>query len=168
MHLRALAADADTSTTAVYSFFGGKTGLLASLYREAIRRFAARLAEVGRTDDPLRDIVRLGVAYRDYAVREPHLYSIMFGHREQQDERAREEAAGTIGPLVAAIRRGQALGLLQDVPAERIALACWAVAHGLVSLELAGTVPPSLAVRRDYESALRAMVKGWEVTRTGD
>lgn len=168
LNLRAVAAGADTSTSAVYSLFGNKAGLMTSLYREAARRFAARLAEVDRSADPLDDIVRLGVAYRDYAVGEPHLYAIMFGPKGDEDERTKAEAASTIEPLVAAIRRAQDDGLLQDVGPERIALACWAVAHGLVSLELAGTVPPVLDVPRDYESALRAMVKGWQVTHSGE
>ena len=63
------------------------------------------------------------------------------------------------------MRRGQDAGRLVDVPAERIALACWGVAHGLVSLELAGTVPPGLDVAAGYEAALRAMINGWSSDR---
>lgn len=162
LNLRRLAADAGTSTTAVYSLFGNKAGLLESLYLEAARRFGLRLAEVDVTEDPVDDVVRLGIAYRDYALREPHLYAIMFDRSAAEfDDEARLEAAATIGPLVDAVRRGQEAGALRKVAPELVALSCWGVAHGLVSLELAGSVPPGLDVASGYEDALRAMVDGW-------
>jgi len=165
LNLRRLAADVGTSTTAVYSLFGNKAGLLENLYLEAARRFGDRLARVSDSDDPVRDIVRLGLAYRDYARDEPHLYGILFGKVDQSDTEAGAEAARTIDPLVDAVRRGQAAGRLLDVPAERIALSCWGIAHGLVSLELSGSVPPGLDVAGGYEDALWAVVDGWSVNR---
>jgi AcrR family transcriptional regulator len=165
LSLRRLAALAGTSTTAVYSLFGNKTGLLESLYREAARRFGARLATVSPTGDPLVDIVTLGLAYREYARSEPHLYGVLFTEPDEPDELAGAEAARTIEPLVDAVRRGQASGVLVDVPAARIALSCWGIAHGLVSLELAGTVPPGLDIAGSYEDALWSVVRGWSVNR---
>lgn len=161
LSLRRVAADAHTSTTAVYSLFGNKAALLAALYREATRRFAARLATVEPTTDPADDVLRLGLAYRDYALTDPHLYAIMFSLRTDDPDDPDEEAASTLQPLVEAIRRGQTAGQFVDVAPERIALACWGVAHGLVSIELTGAVPPGLDVATDYEPALRAMVTGW-------
>lgn len=165
LSLRRLAGGAGTSTTAVYSLFGNKAGLLESLYREAARRFGARLAQVDLSDDPVDDIVRLGIAYRDYARGEPHLYGVLFARLDEPDPEAGAEAAQTIEPLIDAVRRGQAAGRLVDVPATRIALSCWGMAHGLVSLELAGTVPPGLDIAGDYEAALRTVVDGWSVNR---
>lgn len=162
LNLRRLAAGAGTSTSAVYSLFGNKAGLLESLYLEAAHRFGARMSEVAATDDPVGDIVRLGIAYRDYALREPHLYAIMFDRQGPEfDDRARDEAVATIAPLVDAVRRGQDAGALRNVGPELVALSCWGVAHGLVSLELAGSMPPGLDVAVGYEVALRAMVDGW-------
>ncbi|TDV36630.1 TetR/AcrR family transcriptional regulator [Actinophytocola oryzae] len=165
LSLRRLATAAGTSTTAVYSLFGNKAGLLESLYREAARRFGARLALVGVTDDPVGDIVRLGLAYREYARDEPHLYGILFARTEEPDPEAGAEAARTIRPLLDAVRRGQEAGRLVDAPADRIALSCWGIAHGLVSLELAGTVPEGLDIAAGYEDALNAMVAGWSTNR---
>jgi AcrR family transcriptional regulator len=164
LSLRRLASDAGTSTTAVYSLFGNKAGLVDGLFQQATRRFAAALATVEPGSDPAEDVVRLGLAYRDYAVGEPHLYAIMFGRRDDglPDEQA-ASAAATIVPLVDAVRRAQEAGRFEAGPPERIALACWATAHGLVSLELAGTVPPGLDIAAWYEDALRAMAAGWRM-----
>src|SRR6184192_1188402 len=78
LSLRKLAADAGTSTTAVYSLFGGKTDLVNALYVEGFRRFQERLDDVPRSGDPVEDVVRLGLAYRRSALADPHLYLIMF------------------------------------------------------------------------------------------
>ncbi|WP_328872721.1 WHG domain-containing protein [Streptomyces sp. NBC_00287] len=165
LSLRQLAADAKTSTTAVYSLFGSKAGLLNSLYQEAVHLFAQRLATVRPTDDPAGDVIRIGLAYREYAVANPHLYAILFADRSAQcpsDSDRPREVVETYRPLVDAVRRGQLAG--QFGPAsdpEVIALSVWGMAHGLVSLVLSGNEPPELAVADCFERSLRALVTGW-------
>jgi AcrR family transcriptional regulator len=164
LSLRRLAADVKTSTTAVYSLFGNKAGLLDSLYREAAALFVARLATVNSTEDPAADVIRLGVAYREYAIANPHLYAILFADRTVEYEPTPErksEVGDTIQPLVDAVRRGQAAGQFRPAPPEVIALSCWGAAHGLVSLELSGNEPPGLDIAECYEATLQAVVTGW-------
>jgi AcrR family transcriptional regulator len=102
LSLRKLAADAGTSTTAVYSLFGSKPDLVNALYVEGFRRFGERLAAVERTGDAVEDLVRLGVAYRASAQADPHLYAIMFTRSvpgfEPNDE-AHRFARATLRPL---------------------------------------------------------------------
>lgn len=161
--LRALAADVGTSTSAVYSLFDGKSGLLGALYREAFRRFAEHLDAVPETEDPVEDLVALGLAYRDNARANPHLYAVMFGAPIpdlQPDERARAIAQSTFDTLQRAAERGVEAGVFSG-SARSLALAAWGIAHGLVSLELAGALPTQLATTDHYETALRTVVKGW-------
>jgi AcrR family transcriptional regulator len=162
--LRRLAADAGTSTTAVYSLFGNKAGLMNELYREAVRRFAHRLATVEPTDDPATDVIRIGIVYRDYALAEPHLYAIMFDRRKAElelDQDSSDEANETFEPLVDAVVRGQAAGQFRPVRPQQVALSCWGIAHGLVQLELNGKVPPGVDIAAEYQEVLRAIVDGW-------
>jgi len=77
--VRDVAARAGTSTSAVYSLFGGRPELVRAVGDEAFARFADRLAAVPRTDDPEADLLALGLAYRRYARDEPHFYRAMFG-----------------------------------------------------------------------------------------
>jgi AcrR family transcriptional regulator len=165
LSLRQLAAEAKTSTTAVYSLFGNKAALLASLYEEAARLFVVRLGTVHPTDDPAHDVIRLGIAYRDYALANPHLYGILFSDSLAQFEPAEEgqrEMLEMYQPLVDAVRRGQRDGqFTTELAPEVVALACWATAHGLVSLELSGNEPPGLSIADAYERMLRAVVTGW-------
>ncbi|ODU02618.1 MAG: hypothetical protein ABS81_17100 [Pseudonocardia sp. SCN 72-86] len=160
LSLRKLAADADTSTTAVYSLFGGKPALLAALVDEAFRRLAAHLERVRTTDDPVDDLVALGLAYRDSALADPHLYDVMFGGLAREGD---PPFASAFAPLRRAADRAAADGRLRaGVEPETVTLAVWATLHGLTAAELRG-VGPGCAddVKVVFETVLRATVAGW-------
>lgn len=167
LNLRRLAADAHTSTTAVYSLFGGKAGLRRALQLEAVRRFAARLTTAQPSDDPVEDVIRFGLVYREHALADPHLYSIMFTRPVPVLELTDEDRAlsvDTLRPLLESVRRGLAAGRFIATSPETTAFSCWVMAHGLVSLELNGNLPPCLDVAATYERALRAALAGWRAT----
>ncbi|TMZ55562.1 TetR/AcrR family transcriptional regulator, partial [Klebsiella pneumoniae] len=78
LSLRRLAAEVGTSTTAVYSLFGSKPALIAELCAEGFRRIGDQLGSMEPTGDPLTDLVRLGLIYREAALAQRHVYPIMF------------------------------------------------------------------------------------------
>ncbi|HEY7174834.1 MAG TPA: TetR/AcrR family transcriptional regulator [Micromonosporaceae bacterium] len=155
LSLRNVAAAAGTSTMAVYTHFGDKQGLLAAMHREGFRRLGERLRQA-RAQAP-DSLTELGRAYRLAALESPHLYGLMFGSRpagfapNEADDKA---ADATYTPLVDGVRAAVERGVFAGDP-ERIALHLWVVAHGMVSLELAGLLPvaPEDAARH-YEQAL--------------
>ncbi|MER7013951.1 WHG domain-containing protein [Saccharopolyspora sp. NPDC000359] len=163
--LRRLAADVDTSTTAVYSLFGGKPGLVRALYVEGFRRLGDRMEQVPSTDDPVADLRALGLAYRESALANPHFYSIMFGRAVPDftpDDEALEAALRSLRPLQDAVARGVDQGLLVDADPDEITFAAWAMVHGLVSLELQhGSMFPENATSARYERALVNGIRGW-------
>lgn len=165
LSLRRLAAEAGTSTSAVYALFGGKAGILRALFIEAFTRFAAHLDTVTPSDDPLADLIALGHAYRASALADPHLYAVMFGSpvpgfEPTQEDYAHSEA--TFKTLLDAVRRASAAGLLIEAEPDVIATALWANVHGLVSLELRGALKPgAVPVSELFGAALRAAVEGW-------
>ncbi|KZB82226.1 TetR/AcrR family transcriptional regulator [Amycolatopsis regifaucium] len=164
LSLRKLAADVGTSTTAVYSLFGGKTDLVSALFSEGFRRFGLRMSGVSRTGDPVEDLVRLGVAYRESALADPHLYAIMFTRSVpgfEPAEEMSEQARATLAPLEETIREAVADGVFAEVPPEVVIVSCWGLVHGLVSLELNGNLPEEFTVSEAYETALRANASGW-------
>ncbi len=165
LSLRRLAADAGTSTSAVYALFGGKPGILRELFIEAFTRFATHLDKVTPSADPLTDVLALGRAYRAGALADPHLYAVMFGSPVPGFEPAPqdyEHAEATFAPLFDAVRRALAAGLLVDADACLIATALWATVHGLVSLELRGATPMGAVPPCEFfEAAIRATLKGW-------
>ncbi|GAB3579544.1 TetR/AcrR family transcriptional regulator [Amycolatopsis endophytica] len=164
LSLRKLAADAGTSTTAIYSLFGGKPELVNAVFLEGFRRFGARMRDVERTGDPAGDLVRLGLAYRESALADPHLYSIMFTKAVpgfEPGQEASRTARESLAPLVETVRAAISAGVFRQVAPEVIAVSAWGIVHGLVSLELNGSLPPDFDVAASYEAALRAHADGW-------
>jgi AcrR family transcriptional regulator len=156
LSLRKLAADVGTSTMSVYTRFGGKPQLLAAMHREGFDRLGRALTEVAPDGDPLAVLGEVGMAYRRAALASPSLYGLMFGPPPPGLEIAPADAAAaesTYLPLVEAVRRCVDAGVLRGDP-EEVALHLWAVAHGMVSLELAGRLPDGTVPDEGYERAL--------------
>ena len=165
LSLRRLAAAADTSTSAVYALFGGKPGLMRALFREAFSRFGEYQDTVVPSDDPMADLVALGRTYRASAKADPHFYAVMFGSLLPGFEPTTPDVAhaeATFTPVVDAVRRAIAAGLLRAEDPILIATALWANVHGLVSLELGCAIPPQAGEPAEvFETALRATLDGW-------
>lgn len=176
LSLRRLAAAAGTTTAAIYTLFGSRDGLLDAVVDEGFRRFARHLDAAGRSEDPAADLLALGVAYRQNALANPGFYRALFGSATDGPVAEPPPVAGrpTFQVLLAAVRRlQQAAGTQREQPADggqhaqpqaseapdpqEVTLRLWALAHGLVSLELAGLLPGTPQDRdRRYVAALRA------------
>jgi AcrR family transcriptional regulator len=164
LSMRRLASDVGTSTTAVYSLYGSKSALVRAVYLEGFSRFGSRLDAVARSGDPIMDLLQLGLAYRDSALADPHLYAVMFGPVVPEFEPEAEDLAATeatMDPLVSAVQAALDAGLLVPASARVIATAMWAQAHGLVSLELSGHVPDEFDIAGHYREMLTAALRGW-------
>ncbi len=161
---RRVAAEVATSTTAVYSLFGDKQGLLTAMYVEGFRRLGAALRAVEGSADPLADLLAVGVAYRAAALASPYLYQLMFAQPVpgfQPDEDARAAADAAYQPLLAAVDRCLAAGVLRGVP-DQIATHLWGLVHGLVGLELHGWLDPDPGIRdQRYLASLLASGAGY-------
>lgn len=172
LSLRSLAADAGTTTAAIYTLFGNKAGLHSALYERAIAHFSAELGRVALTTDPTEDVVQLGLAYRRSALADPHGYRIMFGdgsHPLEIDSNLAKRAATTFTSLLDAVRRGVAAGqFVRSPPADAIATSLWAHVHGLVTIELGTLTPPEAGdIGQLAEPAIRAAVRGWAAPTGG-
>jgi AcrR family transcriptional regulator len=157
--VRGVAAKCGTSASAVYALFGSREALVAAVSEEGFRRFGTRLHAVPRTEDPAADLAALGLAYRESALADPHFYRVMF----DRGVAPHDGRAGTGHPTFHVLRDAVARLFAAADPAASLeravegALALWALAHGLVGLELAGLVPGSEAERADrYRAALLA------------
>ncbi len=138
LSLRALAAQEGTSTSAVYSLFGSRRGLLASLYEEAFDSFAANQPLSETSTDPIEGIIRLGRFYWEWALERPHLYRIMFGGSLAWFQPTPEQttaARGTIQPLSELVARAMTTGQLRGDPL-LVTHTLWASAHGVASLAI--------------------------------
>ncbi|HRE00079.1 MAG TPA: TetR/AcrR family transcriptional regulator [Ilumatobacteraceae bacterium] len=140
--VRSVAKAAGCSTTGVYTWFGGKNGLVEQIFVDSFRQFGAHLlaAKGVRSTTGDRALRALGHAYREWALANPTRYMVMFGKAVPDYEPSME--ARTVGltsfaqltdVTAAHLRRvGSTLDPLD------IAFHLWAGVHGYVSLEMAG------------------------------
>jgi len=167
LSLRALASAESTSTTAVYSLFGGKVGLLTALFIESFESFGSAQNAAPRSGDWLADILALGWAYWDWALENSHRYQVMFGGSLAGVEIDPELVAWsyrTLAPLSELVASGVEKGILAGDPAV-IAQSIWSTVHGAVSLTLAGCMPFDPETQRSvYDQTIRNVIRGW--TRT--
>ncbi|GAA1126269.1 TetR/AcrR family transcriptional regulator [Arthrobacter flavus] len=157
--LRDVASAAGTSTSAVYSLFGGKSQLLTAVVDDGFRSF--RDSQLAAADGGLN---ALGVAYRTWALEHRALYRLMFGGAlaAYADCQPNPDAASdAMQPLMDAVASAQTAGVLVDAPVELVAVAIWGQVHGIVSLELAQMGRPDADWAAVYLSALDAVARGW-------
>ena len=151
LRARAVATEAGTSTMALYTHFGGMTGLLDAIAREVFDRFTAVLTEVPLTDDPVADFLAMGLAYHRFAMANPQRYQLMFGtsapasiaqHRSDLtmtgNATDRAEWAASFGALRNAVHRMMAAGRIRPDDESSVAARLWSLNHGAVMLETAG------------------------------
>ncbi|KAB2350011.1 TetR/AcrR family transcriptional regulator [Actinomadura rudentiformis] len=157
--VRALATAAGTSTTAVYSLFGGKDGLIGEVRNRAVAGLFQNVSAVPTSDDPLADLYALAAAYRRWGCEHRHLYTVLFGGVQSFDPSGPVGTSDPIRPLLAAIDHALAESVLAgDVTF--IALSIWVTLHGLVTLELAGALDAATA-ETTFRSTIQATLRGW-------
>ncbi len=76
--VRRIATDAGMSTMNVYSRFGGKDGILQSLFVSGHHKLSGMLAAVVAQSDPLDELRERATTYRDFALENPAYYAVMF------------------------------------------------------------------------------------------
>ncbi|WP_168733659.1 WHG domain-containing protein [Deinococcus sp. Arct2-2] len=160
---RRIAQQAGTSTTAIYSLFGGKDGLMEALYLDGFDRLEAALQAFPEddADHPVQRIVTLNRQYRVFALEYPQDYAVMFERGIpdfQPSSVARLRAWQSLRPLIQRIQEAQRSGFLLHQSPEALAMTLWVASHGIVSLELAGYFPERLEAQAMHDRMLRDLL----------
>ena len=147
----------------VYSRFGSKDGVVEHLFVEGFRRLGAGMSAASTTDDPLADLRACGLAYRQFAIDNPTLYSVMFDRVVPDFQPTAEAAAfadATLDLLARRLERAMSAGLLRSADPLHTAALVWATCHGVVSLELKDVGPPVIDWPDVYRVAIDMIIKG--------
>jgi len=137
--VRRLAGEVGTSTMAIYTQFGGMEELRRAVRMEGYLRLARHLASVPVLRDPVAELSAVGYAYTFNAIENPNLYRAMFLEGPFEPEEI-EVCAGTFQRLVTAVENCTAAGRFRPADSWRLATRFWTVAHGVISVVLAGLV----------------------------
>lgn len=152
LSLRDLARRTGVSHAAPTHHFGDKAGLLTALAVEGFDLLAAALTAAGD------DLLDVGVAYVDFAVRHRAHFEVMFRpdlYRADAPEvrAARERAGAALHSGVATLPPDRA----EPGEARTDALAAWSIVHGFATLWLSGALPPD--VESDPRTAARTVIR---------
>jgi AcrR family transcriptional regulator len=163
--VRAVAAEAGIAPMGVYNRLGGKDGLVDALVTRGFDRLRATVEaardELGQPSVRAR-FITCGLAYRQFALANPHFYAIMFEDalwQKNDNPVVGEHAVAAFGSLVSIVELAAAAGVIAAPEPLEVAQQIWSSLHGAVTLELQGLVltPDPL---RTYQAFLSTLVRG--------
>lgn len=139
---RSLARELGTSTMAVYTHFGSMNELIRQVMRRGFENFGNELDRGKVTDDAVADWMTYLWNYRRFALREPHLYAVMFGPGlaafRLGDPADLVAARSTFVSLLRRIHACVNAGQWEVDDVTTAGEAVWCGVHGHTTLELTG------------------------------
>jgi AcrR family transcriptional regulator len=147
LSMREVARKAGVSHQAPYHYFDDREAILAALAGEGFSKLEQSLVRAATQAgaEPVKAVESMGRAYVEFALRNPAYFQAMFRADavpldRYPDARKREDEA--FGKLVEGIDR--AYGKQPAEVRQAIAVACWAMVHGLATLILEGSLARKL------------------------
>jgi AcrR family transcriptional regulator len=161
---RRLAAEAGTSTMAVYTYFGSMSALVREIVYEGFARLQRLFDLVEPTEDAVADMALLGRAYRCNAVANPDVYDVMFGRSTLAGfaltEEDRQHGRYTLNAVVDCAGRCVATGRFRQDDPVLVAHEMWLGVHGTVTLELGAYLIDPYDADRCFEVQLVSLMVG--------
>lgn len=133
--MRRVAQEMGIRAPSLYKHVSSKDDIEAGLQERALRDMTVAVAG--------SDLFELMTAYRRWALARPGLYELATRRPLRRDVIPASVEAAAAAPLVTAVGGD-----------EHRARAVWALAHGLVDLELAGRFPPDADLDQTWRAAL--------------
>ncbi|MEU6405227.1 TetR/AcrR family transcriptional regulator [Streptomyces sp. NPDC046985] len=161
---RRLASAVGSSTTAVYTHFGGMDDLVRAMVHEGFALLDRRMSAVSPSGDPVTDVAALGLAYHGNALEHRHLYGVMFGGAGlggfSLTDEDRQYGRYTLEPVVRAVTAAMAAGRFREGDARLVAHQMWIALHGAVTLELGGFLVPPYDAGRCFAAQVHGLLVG--------
>lgn len=164
--MRAIAQRIEYTPTAIYHHFKDKDALIIELCHGDFARLGRQFTQMERIEDPVERLRRIGMAYVEFAIHNPHHYQIMFMTRtpvhEHPDKNPEEDAYGF---LLATVEDGLAAGRFRPelTDAHELAQMTWSSVHGIISLQIAKCHDPWVDwrdLRKTAQAIIDALIRG--------
>ncbi|MCV7419241.1 TetR/AcrR family transcriptional regulator [Mycobacterium yunnanensis] len=157
--VRAVAEAAEVSPTSVYNRFRSKDGLTVALAVRTLARLG-EIVDVPAGPEPRERLRQSCRNYRDFALRHPARYALIFGTGSPLEDQSSEAAES--GRAVFTVLKG----LIGDVAPElddgelpEAAQTVWAALHGSVTIEQAG-IGQTPDADATFEHMLDCLIQG--------
>jgi AcrR family transcriptional regulator len=141
--MRALSNQVGVSRTASYRHFDNKDALLFAIAEEGFKELTLRYQKINREKslDSISRLQYIGLAYIEFAVRNPGTYRLMFGQEITQQQRSAElcsAARETFSEYLIAVKAFQDENNIESDDYYGLANFSWATVHGLATLLIDG------------------------------
>lgn len=160
--VRRVAAEAETTTRAVYATYGSKEGLLVALGRKAFEILDEELRVLPTTTDPVADLVEAGLVFRRFTLEHPALYALGVKHVDVASDLSAEirvTAAVAFAQLQRRFERLQTSGRLPTSTTRSAARTFHALCEGLAALESRSMLPKGKE-KATWTEALASLLSG--------
>src|SRR5262245_44055247 len=163
LSMREVARKAGVSHQAPYHYFSDREAILAALAGEGFSRLGhslKRAADQGASA-PVKAVEAMGRAYVEFALHNPAYFQAMFRADAVPLDRypdARKHEDEAFGKLVEGV--GEAFANQPAGVRQAIAVACWAMVHGLATLMLEGSLARKLKIPRARQRQVANEVMG--------
>jgi AcrR family transcriptional regulator len=163
LSMREVSRKAGVSHQAPYHYFEDREAILAALAGEGFSKLGQLLARAAAQSDaePSKAVEAMGHAYVDFALRNPAYFQAMFRADAVPLDRypeARKREDEAFGKLVEGI--GHAFADHSTKVRQAIAVACWAMVHGLATLVLEGSLARKLKIPKARQKQVAEDVIG--------
>lgn len=144
LSIRQIARQVGVTHSAPYRHFKAKDELLAAMAVVGFEHLHQKMERaVDEREEALDKIYACGLAYVNFAVRNPAKFRVMFSAYARQKEKSAELAEAYengYSVLVDTIEECQRVGVIRSGSTEERAMAAWACVHGLASLFVNGII----------------------------
>ena len=168
--MRSIAKRIEYTPTAIYHHFESKEDLLSELCGQDFRALAAAFQRIGRVEDPVERLERIGEAYVAFAVDNPMHYQLMFmtvrpGPNGKETIQKGDPGEDAYAFLVQTVEEAMAQGRFRPeyTDADELAQMFWSTCHGIVSLRIAKGHDPWVEFKDPKETAAKmrdALLRG--------
>lgn len=169
--MRAIAAKIGYTPTAIYHHFQDKDALIVELCMADFKALGQAMFKIGRIEDPVDRLRRMGLAYADFALSNPSQYRFMF--MTQLQHPMLDACGNPVTPpdedayafLLHTVTEGIEAGLYRPELSDpdELAQMNWGGIHGIVSLWLNHATDPQIPWREPREtirSLIDVMIRG--------
>lgn len=138
--MRAIALKIGYTPTAIYHHFRDKEALIEELCMADFGALGQAMHKIGRIEDPVERLRRLGLAYADFALDNPSQYRFMFmtqhEHSVEDADKLSKPDEDAYGFLLHTVTEGIEAGKYRPELSDpqEMAQMMWSGVHGIVSL----------------------------------
>ncbi len=168
--LRDLTKKIGTSRSALYRHFDSKDELMKAVVKAGFEKFHNFIAPaIMNNESVLNKLYAVGKSYIEFAIKNPNLYRMMFGH-ELQNEREDscdikdEDDAPSFHALVSLVVEAQNSKLFKKDDPILQSTVIWSMMHGLVKLLIDGHVHVKDNLDALFEMTFQTILDGMRYT----